>query len=169
MDTHGTSGTNNNRGMDFGGAFGGVPNNNSTAEQSINSSKTSGGLKLLDEMGGFGGSDTPNHSAKTLNLTALQDKNIVINFTCNKVRSTLSMHDSHNFLKEGDDTTSIQTSFNNNSGSAVTDLVFQVAVQKHLKLSLNPLTGTKLEPNSQGGVTQVDKILPISYLTLHHY
>lgn len=37
----------------------------------------------------------------------------------------------------------------------ITDIVFQVAVLKHLKLTMNPINSNKIMPGSRGEVTQV--------------
>ena len=37
----------------------------------------------------------------------------------------------------------------------ITDLVFQVAVLKHLKLTMNPINSNKINPGARGEVTQV--------------
>lgn len=37
----------------------------------------------------------------------------------------------------------------------ITDLVFQVAVLKHLKLTMNPINSNKINSGSRGEVTQV--------------
>ena len=52
--------------------------------------------------------------------------------------------------KEGADTTNIDSVFNNKGGAQITDLSMLVAVQKYLKLQLNPASGTQMTPNSAG-------------------
>lgn len=60
-----------------------------------------------------------------------------------------------NCSKEGSDTANVQTTFSNKTGSLVENLVFQVAVMKHLKLTFNPLSTTTMQPYARDGVTQV--------------
>ena len=60
------------------------------------------------------------------------------------------------FLKqENSDTTNITSFFNNKTNLMITDLVFQVAVLKHLKLTMNPINSNKINSGSRGEVTQV--------------
>lgn len=57
--------------------------------------------------------------------------------------------------KENADTTNITSLFNNKSNAVVSELVFQVAVLKHLKLTMNPINSNRINPSSRGEVTQV--------------
>lgn len=50
--------------------------------------------------------------------------------------------------------TKIVFSFNNNTGIAMENLVFQAAVPKYLKLEMLPPSSTTISPNSKGSVTQ---------------
>jgi AP-1 complex subunit gamma-1 len=58
--------------------------------------------------------------------------------------------------KESGDTASIQAVFSNKTGYLVENLVFQVAVMKHLKLAVNPLNSTSMQPYSRDSVIQVE-------------
>jgi AP-1 complex subunit gamma-1 len=60
-----------------------------------------------------------------------------------------------NILKENADTTNITSFFNNKTNMLISDLVFQVAVLKHLKLTMNPINSNKVNSGSRGEVTQV--------------
>lgn len=57
--------------------------------------------------------------------------------------------------KESNDTTRITTTYHNKTQSVIENLSLQVAVLKHLKLTINPLNSTTLQPLSKGGVSQV--------------
>ena len=59
------------------------------------------------------------------------------------------------FLQENADTTNITSCFNNKTNMVITELVFQVAVLKHLKLTMNPINSNKINGGSKGEVTQV--------------
>eukprot|EP00331_Platyophrya_macrostoma_P012660 CAMPEP_0176430758 /NCGR_PEP_ID=MMETSP0127-20121128/14430_1 /TAXON_ID=938130 /ORGANISM="Platyophrya macrostoma, Strain WH" /LENGTH=455 /DNA_ID=CAMNT_0017812681 /DNA_START=147 /DNA_END=1515 /DNA_ORIENTATION=+ len=139
MNTGMSTGPNLLEGLSFGGSTqvqGGQP---------ISNVKPSSGFDLLDNLDDFsslqGSTSTQNSKALTLNV--IDDGSITVIFNC---------------AKESEDTTNINTTFDNNSSTPITELVFQVAVQKHLKLTLNPLSGTKINPNTKAGVTQSMKI-----------
>mmetsp|Transcript_28820 Transcript_28820/g.33278 ORF Transcript_28820/g.33278 Transcript_28820/m.33278 type:complete len:897 (+) Transcript_28820:42-2732(+) len=125
--------------MDFGGA------QINPTPVTTTTTKANSGFDLLDNLDDFGSmqSASNQNSNKNLTLTVFQDGNITVVFTCSK---------------DSEDTTNINTVFDNNTGSQITDLVFQVAVQKHLKLTLNPLSGTKIPAGAKAGVTQSMKI-----------
>ena len=72
---------------------------------------------------------------------AFEDENLELMFSC---------------AKEGGETVNIRSSFNNKSGNIVSELVFQVAVLKYLKLAMNPINSNRLNPNSRGEASQVD-------------
>jgi hypothetical protein len=57
--------------------------------------------------------------------------------------------------KDKPDTTAIVTSFTNKQPSTVTDIVLQVAAQKHLKLQMNPINSNQIPGNSKGKTQQV--------------
>lgn len=57
--------------------------------------------------------------------------------------------------KEANDTASIVATFSNKTGFLVENLVFQVAVMKHLKLVVNPLNSTSMQPYARESVHQV--------------
>jgi len=50
------------------------------------------------------------------------------------------------------------TKFNNKSSSQINNVVFQVAVQKHCKLNMNPISSNTIPAYSNGNVTQIMKI-----------
>lgn len=64
-----------------------------------------------------------------------------------------------NCSKESNDTANVQATFNNKTGFLIENLVFQVAVMKHLKLTVNPLSSTTMQPYSRDNVTQVLSVL----------
>ena len=72
---------------------------------------------------------------------AFEDENLELMFNC---------------TKEGGETVNIRSEFNNKSGNVVSELVFQVAVLKYLKLAMNPINSNRLNPNSRGEASQVD-------------
>jgi len=134
-------------GMNLGGIFGvggmGVNPIVQTQQPVINNSAT-------DLLGGlnFGSTSTQStansgSSTNSLTLKAFSDDNLEIMLSCSK---------------ESPDTASILTNFSNKSGFNLTDLVFQAAVQKHLKLSMNAISSNKIPPNTQNGVTQTMKV-----------
>jgi len=50
------------------------------------------------------------------------------------------------------------TKFNNKTASQINNVVFQVAVQKHCKLNMNPISQNTIPAYSNGNVTQVKKL-----------
>jgi len=76
-------------------------------------------------------------------VKAFSDENLEITFTCNK---------------DLIDTTAITTSFSNKSNAEITDVNFQAAVLKHLKLTMNNISGTKIPPSTNNGLTQTMKV-----------
>lgn len=101
-------------------------------------------------MSGFGQTTTPvlntasAGNSNQVTIKAFEDSNLEITFNC---------------TKESPDTTAVNTLFSNKSSSQITDLVFQAAVLKHLKLSMNAISSNKIPPNSNGTVTQTMKIV----------
>lgn len=84
---------------------------------------------------------------------AFEDQNIELVFQCAKVYFKFNLMLFH--FKENNDTTNIVSYFNNKTGTLISDIVFQVAVLKHLKLTMNPINSNKINPGSRGEVTQV--------------
>lgn len=60
-----------------------------------------------------------------------------------------------NCQKTNLNSTRIDVSFVNKTSLTITDVKMLVAVTKHLKMNLHPASGTIMEPNSTGGMTQV--------------
>lgn len=58
-------------------------------------------------------------------------------------------------FKESADITRIITTYNNKTQSSIENLSLQVAVLKHLKLTINPLNSAIVKPLSRGEVSQV--------------
>jgi AP-1 complex subunit gamma-1 len=117
-----------------------VPTINTAPTVTTNNNNNSNAFDLL---GGFA-TVSPTVSPSALTIKAFSDDNLEITFTC---------------TKDAQDTTGIQANFSNKSGNAITDLVFQAAVMKHLKLTMNPISGTKIQPNARNGVSQTMKIV----------
>jgi len=103
---------------------------------------TSPGLGGFDALGGFGTSPS-NQGSEGLTLKAAEDSNLEVVFNCKK---------------ENQNTAHIVTNFNNKTGSSINNVQFQVAVQKHCKLNMNPISSNTIPSYSKGGVTQVMKI-----------
>lgn len=57
--------------------------------------------------------------------------------------------------KESHDTAKILTNYVNKTQSVIDGLTIQAAVMKHLKLTINPLNNTTMQPLSKGVVSQV--------------
>ena len=83
-------------------------------------------------------------AASSSAFRAYENQHLEINMKCNK---------------ESADTASIQAIFSNKTGYLVENLVFQVAVMKHLKLSVNPLNSTSMQPYSRDSVIQQMKVV----------
>ena len=60
-----------------------------------------------------------------------------------------------NCVKESQDTAKVITSYVNKTQSVIDGLTVQVAVMKHLKLTINPLNSTTMQPLSKEVVNQV--------------
>lgn len=60
-----------------------------------------------------------------------------------------------NCIKESQDTAKIITTYVNKTQSVIDGLTVQVAVMKHLKLTINPLNSTTMQPLSKEVVNQV--------------
>lgn len=58
-------------------------------------------------------------------------------------------------IKESNDTTKITAHYTNKTQSLIENLSIAAAVMKHLKLTLNPLNSTTLQPMSRDVVSQV--------------
>jgi len=58
-------------------------------------------------------------------------------------------------VKENQDTTKLLTTYVNKTNSLVTEVAIQAAVLKHVKLTINPLSSTTLQPYSREVVHQV--------------
>ena len=59
-------------------------------------------------------------------------------------------------IKEGQkDTTKLYTTYINKTNNSLTNLTIQAAVVKHVKLTINPLSSTTLQPYSKEIVHQV--------------
>ena len=58
-------------------------------------------------------------------------------------------------IKETNDTTKLFTTYINKTNNTLTNLTIQAAVVKHVKLTINPLTSTTLQPYSKEVVNQV--------------
>lgn len=58
-------------------------------------------------------------------------------------------------IKEGADTTKLYTTYINKTNHTLTELTIQAAVLKHVKLTINPLNSTTLQPFSKETVHQV--------------
>jgi hypothetical protein len=61
--------------------------------------------------------------------------------------------------KESNDTTKLFTTYINKTNNTLTNLTIQAAVVKHVKLTINPLSSTTLQPYSKEVVHQVYHIL----------
>lgn len=78
----------------------------------------------------------------------------------NPAISTVQVHSSQIAIQftarrqEGQPTIRIQAAFSNNTGSAVSGLHFQVAVEKVYTLQLKPQTGREMAPNQKHGIQQ---------------
>jgi len=81
--------------------------------------------------------------AEPLIIKAVEDNNLEVLFQCKK---------------ENNNTAHIVTKFNNKSSSQINNVVFQVAVQKHCKLNMNPISSNTIPAFSNGNVTQIMKI-----------
>jgi len=62
-------------------------------------------------------------------------------------------------IKESNDTTKLFTTYINKTNNTLTNLTIQAAVVKHVKLTINPLNSTTLQPYSKEVVHQVYFIL----------
>lgn len=62
-------------------------------------------------------------------------------------------------IKEGGGSTKLFTTYINKTNSMLTELTIQAAVLKHVKLTINPLSSTVLQPYSKEVVHQVFIIL----------
>lgn len=58
-------------------------------------------------------------------------------------------------IKEGGGSTKLFTTYINKTNSTLTELTIQAAVLKHVKLTINPLSSTVLQPYSKEVVHQV--------------
>lgn len=58
-------------------------------------------------------------------------------------------------IKEGGGSTKLFTTYINKTNNTITDLTIQAAVLKHVKLTINPLSSTTLQPYSKEVVHQV--------------
>lgn len=58
-------------------------------------------------------------------------------------------------IKETPDTSKLFTTYINKTNNTLTNLTIQAAVVKHVKLTINPLTSTTLQPYSKEVVNQV--------------
>lgn len=58
-------------------------------------------------------------------------------------------------IKETNDTSKLFTTYINKTNNTITNLTIQAAVVKHVKLTINPLTSTTLQPYSKEAVSQV--------------
>ncbi|KAL4432313.1 hypothetical protein ABPG74_011072 [Tetrahymena malaccensis] len=85
------------------------------------------------------GNVAQNVSQPAHSFTAFSDSNLDLIFNCDR----------------NDTTTTITSIFNNKSGFPLTEIIFQVAVLKHLKLNMQPISNTMIAPYSQGQTTQV--------------
>ncbi|EGR32940.1 hypothetical protein IMG5_065960 [Ichthyophthirius multifiliis] len=70
---------------------------------------------------------------KKYEMTALEDACIKLCLKCEKTN---------------ENTTQIKAEFGNKTNELITNLILQVAVQKHNKLNMNPLTSTQIKPNN---------------------
>lgn len=66
-------------------------------------------------------------------------------------------------IKESPDATKIIATYHNKTQSLIDNLFLQVAVLKHLKLTINPLNSTQMQPLSKGAVNQVTIFLYSEY------
>eukprot|EP01017_Pseudomicrothorax_dubius_P015125 TRINITY_DN1756_c0_g2_i2.p1 TRINITY_DN1756_c0_g2~~TRINITY_DN1756_c0_g2_i2.p1 ORF type:complete len:885 (+),score=241.38 TRINITY_DN1756_c0_g2_i2:41-2695(+) len=96
--------------------------------------KTGGGFNFAGDLLGGGLQPAPSTTNGTMTLKAAEDDTLDVVMTLKKERPDVSL---------------ITTTFNNKTGSTVTDLVFQVAAQKHIKLQLNPMTSNRVAPLSR--------------------
>jgi len=142
LNLYGTGPTNTNVGGDLLGgiSFGSQP-------QPMNTGLNMGTMGVSPNLGmgldlQFTGS-TQQQNNNALKIKAIDEANIEIIFEC---------------TKENFDTSNITTLFNNKSSSPITNLVFQIAVQKHCKLTMNPISSSTIPANSNGAVTQTMKI-----------
>lgn len=104
---------------------------------------------LLGDDDLFGGlEEAPTSASFTETITGHEDENIKLLL---------------NLQKTDLNTTSINVQFINKTSSTLTNVKLLVAVTKHLSMTLHPASGTILQANSNGGITQV-KFPLMSYL-----
>ena len=112
-------------------------------QQSLNQS-SSGGMNLLgttttqsaNQQAGF----QPISNTNPNKIMAYENQHVQIWMDC---------------IKESGDTTKLFTTYINKTNSTLTDLTIQAAVLKHVKLNINPLSSTTLQPYSKEVVHQV--------------
>jgi AP-1 complex subunit gamma-1 len=102
------------------------------------------GSSNLNLGGGFTSTNTATSpTSSDLVIKAVEDNNLEVLFQCKK---------------DNQNTAHIVTKFNNKSSSQINNVVFQVAVQKHCKLNMNPISSNTIPAYSNGNVTQIMKI-----------
>lgn len=135
----------------MGTGFGAAPSGQQNllgfnAAPTTNTSTGLGGLTDLTGLGGLGGlgslggsnvAAAPSSSDSVV-VKAAEDSNLDVSFHCKK---------------DNQNTVNITTNFVNKSYAQIRNIVFQVAVQKHCKLNMNPISSNTIAPN--GTVTQV--------------
>lgn len=144
QNNQGVNSLNNPLGGDIlGGDFLGLGTNNNnmnTQPQTLNTQAQSVANQGLGNWGVNSAEKTPKQETNNTFL-AYENSQIQIWMICNK---------------ESADTAKIVANYINKTQSNIDSLTIQAAVMKHLKLTINPLNNTSMQPLSKGVVSQVN-------------
>ena len=107
-------------------------------QESQQTGEDDGGFDLMGDMGGDGFDafeSAPTPAKKSLTVTIFEDSNLEVVFNC---------------TKESENETKIISLFNNRTQSEISNLTYQIAVLKYMKLDMKQLSSNSVGPGSTG-------------------